>query len=68
MSYQPDQYAMKANYAELSLQERSLRERIQNQLRDAQERAKRCEEILALLEKNPETERLITLLGMSGVY
>ena len=46
-----------------TLQAEALLARLQRQLREAKRRVQELEEAVDLLEKNPDTERLMTLLG-----
>lgn len=52
----------------LSMDAPTVRERYVEQLADAQRRVERISEILALLDKNTDTERLLTLIQQQGGY
>lgn len=52
----------------LSMDIPTVKERYQEQLADAQRRVERITEIIALLDKNTDTERLLTLIQQQGGY
>lgn len=65
---QSERSAKASALGRLSLDAPTVKERYQEQLADAQRRVERITEILALLDKNTDTERLLTLIQQQGGY
>lgn len=68
--YNKELYRQQAlmNQAMGAARELPLKEKIEHRLKKAQKEIQDCQDMLVLLEKNPDIERLISLLQDGEIY